>query len=197
MPGAFTLRLMHTRAIVVSFACCLATVVVGACAASPPPSPSAPENTEAEPSGIEPGSAPEAPPLEPPPENTASTSTAVSAAPSAAPSGDARTLESIRAVVSENRQKIRDCYDAALKNNPDIVGDLVVSFVIDPQGKVKSAEVNWNESDIHVPELDTCAVAAIRTLMFLPSSKGLESSVNYPFNLNPKQLPAKATPAKK
>ena len=196
MPGAFTLRPMHTRSMVVSFACCLAAAALGACAASPPPSPSAPESTEAEPSGIEPGSAPEAP-LEPPPESSASTSPAASAVPAAAPSGDARTLESIRAVVSENRQKVRDCYDAALKNNPDIVGDLVVSFVIDPQGKVKSAEVNWNESDIHVPELDTCAVAAIKTLMFLPSSKGLESSVNYPFNLNPKQLPAKASPSKK
>jgi TonB family protein len=188
---------------VVSLACCLATGAIGACAASPPPSPATPESTEAAASsselassGIEPGSTPEAP-LEPPRESSASTSGAASAAASAAPSSDTRTLDSIRAIVQENRQKIRDCYDAALKNNPDIVGDLVVSFVIDPNGRVKSAEVNWNESDIHVPELDTCAVAAIRSLMFPASSKGLESSVNYPFNLNPKQLPPKSSPPKK
>jgi TonB family protein len=184
---------MHTRFMVVSFALGLAAFALGACAASPPPSPNEPESTTPEsaaepPSGTEPGSTPEAP-LAPPPESSASTSAAPSAAASAAPSNDTRTLESIRGVVSENRQKVRDCYEAALKNNPGIVGDLVVSFVIDPEGKVKSAEVNWNESDIHVPELDTCAVAAIKSLRFMPSSKGLESSVNYPFNLNPKQLP--------
>lgn len=194
---------MHTRITVVSLACCLATGVLGACAASPPPSPSTAESSEAAapagdstPSGIEPGSSPEAP-IAPSPESSASTSVAPSATPAAAPSNDTRTLDAIRAIVQENRQKIRDCYDAALKNNPDIVGDLVVSFVIDPNGRVKSAEVNWNESDIHVPELDTCAVAAIRSLMFPASSKGLESSVNYPFNLNPKQLPPKAAPSKK
>lgn len=190
---------MHTRSRVVSFACCLATAVLGACAASPP-SPGTPEHTETAPLGTEPASSPEAPieaPTETPSESSASTSVATSATPAAAPSADSRTLESIRGVVSENRQKVRDCYEAALKNNPDIVGDLVVSFVIDPQGKVKSAEVNWNESDIHVPELDTCAVAAIRSLTFSPSSKGLESTVNYPFNLNPKQLPLKSSSPKK
>jgi TonB family protein len=138
-----------------------------------------PEPTAAEPAPVAPASA------------DSSTNPATTSAPSA--SADTRTLESIRAVVAANRDKVRDCYDTALKTNPGIVGDLVVSFVIDPQGKVKTAEVNWNESDIHVPALDTCAVAAIRSLSFPPSSKGLESTVNYPFNLNPKQLPPKAS----
>jgi TonB family protein len=187
---------MQTRSTVRSLIACYVTAqALGACAAQPPPSPEAPavEASEAPTSGSEPGIDP-APPAAPEAEDASSVS-APSAAPSAAPSSDTRTLEAIRAVVQDNRQKVRDCYDAALKNNPDIVGDLVVSFVIDPQGKVKSAEVDWNESDIHVPELDTCAVAAIRSLTFPPSSKGLESTVNYPFNLNPKQLPPK--PSKK
>lgn len=115
--------------------------------------------------------------------------------PSSSSSGpaDTRTAESINAVIQANREQVRACYDRALESNPDIVGDLVVSFVIDPSGKVKSAEIDWNESDIHVPELDACATAAIRSLTFPASSRGLESQVTYPFNLNPKQVPPKAS----
>lgn len=98
---------------------------------------------------------------------------------------DARGKEEIQRVVADNRDKVRACYDAALKENPGIHGDLVVSFVIDPEGNVKSAEVNWAESELHVPELDTCAVEVVKTLKFPASSRGLESKVNYPFNFNP------------
>jgi TonB family protein len=103
------------------------------------------------------------------------------------PSGprDARGKEQIQQVLADNRQKVRDCYDAALAANPGIKGDLVISFVIDPEGAVKQAEVNWSESDLHIPELDTCAVNAVRSLKFPASSRGLESKVNYPFNFNP------------
>ena len=80
---------------------------------------------------------------------------------------------------------IRIDTSAALKTNPGIKGDLVISFVIDPEGNVKAAEINWSESDLHVPELDTCAVEAVKTFKFPPSSRGLESKVNYPFNFNP------------
>jgi len=89
-------------------------------------------------------------------------------------------------VIAANREKMRACYDAALKNNPGIQGDLVVGFVINPDGSVKSAEVNWKESELHVPELDSCAVDVLRSLKFPPSSRGLESKVNYPFNFNPR-----------
>lgn len=98
---------------------------------------------------------------------------------------DARGKDEIQQVMASNRDKVRACYDAALARNPGIAGDLVVSFTIDPRGDVKQAEVNWSESDLHIPELDTCAVDAVRSLKFPPSSRGLESKVNYPFNFNP------------
>jgi TonB family protein len=98
---------------------------------------------------------------------------------------DTRSKEEIQRVIAGNRDKVRACYDAALKNNPGIHGDLVVAFVINPDGSVKHAEVNWSESELHVPELDSCAIDALQTLKFPPSSRGLESKVNYPFNFNP------------
>lgn len=87
--------------------------------------------------------------------------------------------------MADNRDKVRACYDAALAKDPGIAGDLVIDFTIDPRGVVKQAEVNWSQSDIHVPELDTCAADAVRALQFPASSRGLESKVSYPFNFNP------------
>jgi TonB family protein len=98
---------------------------------------------------------------------------------------DARGKNEIQQVMLANRDKVRACYDAALAGNPGIEGDLVVSFVIDPHGDVKQAEVDWSQSDLHVPELDTCAADAVRSIKFPPSSRGLESKVNYPFNFHP------------
>ncbi len=107
------------------------------------------------------------------------------AQPASSEPRDTRGKEQIQQVIADNRQKVRACYDAALEKNPGIVGDLVVSFVIAPDGDVKQAEVNWSESDLHIPELDTCTVDAVKTFKFPASSRGLESKVNYPFNFNP------------
>lgn len=106
-------------------------------------------------------------------------------APASSPPADTRGKEQIQQVIADNRHKVRACYDAALANNPGIQGDLVISFVINPEGDVKEAEVNWAESEIHIPELDTCAADSIKALKFPASSRGLESKVNYPFNFNP------------
>jgi TonB family protein len=98
---------------------------------------------------------------------------------------DTRGKEQIQQVMAANRDKVRACYDAALPKNPGSHGDLVLDFVIDPRGDVKLAEVNWSASDLHIPELDTCAVDAVRSIKFPASSRGLESKVSYPFNFNP------------
>jgi TonB family protein len=163
------------------------------CAPTPPPA--SPELAPAE-ASAEPAAAPE-----PSPAEAAATEPAAAASASVIPKPmdrapeaaqtpqDTRTRSVIQAVMAENRGKVRACYDAALAQNPGIHGALVIGFVIDPRGNVKQAEVNWSESDIHVPELDTCAVDAIRAIKFPPSSRGLESSVNYPFNFNPPRTP--------
>ena len=97
-------------------------------------------------------------------------------------------------MMADNRAKVRACYDAALPANPGIHGALVLNFTIDPRGNVKQAEVSWADSDIHVPELDTCAADAVRSIKFPPSSRGLESTVSYPFNFNPPRTPPPPKP---
>jgi TonB family protein len=164
----------------------LGALVLG-CAQTPPPaSPDASAQASADGSAESTGATV---PLEP--EATDAPSPAATApaaeAPNATPEApkDARGKNEIQQVMLANRDKVRACYDAALAGNPGIEGDLVVSFVIDPHGDVKQAEVDWSQSDLHVPELDTCAADAVRSIKFPPSSRGLESKVNYPFNFHP------------
>jgi TonB family protein len=113
---------------------------------------------------------------------------AASAAP--APQPD-RNMNDIRAVVAGNRESFRACYDKSLKAHPDIKGTFVLSFVLNPDGTVKSAQADQSKSQIHTADLETCAVATLKTLKFPPSRKGMESTVNYPFDFNPKGPPPK------
>ena len=94
-------------------------------------------------------------------------------------------MEVIAAVVKANRQKARDCYEKALKQVPNLKGDLVIHFTLRPNGKVKEAMLNRERSTITEPSVVNCVIDVIRSLEYPKSSKGFESSVNYPFNFNP------------
>lgn len=145
-------------------------------------SPAAPESPAAEPPAVETGTP------EPAPAPSAPAPSSAAAAPQ-----DTRGKAEIQQVMAENRDKVRACYEAVLPNNPGSKGDLVVDFTIDPRGEVKQAEVNWSASDLHIPELDTCAVDVVKAIKFPASSRGLESKVTYPFNFNPPR-PGKPAP---
>lgn len=97
---------------------------------------------------------------------------------------ETRTTEVIGQIVKDNRQPVRDCMDKAKKDLPDLKGDMVIHFVIDPEGKVKKAELNQERSTLKSPAVVDCAVKVISGLKFPPSSRGMDSTVNYPFNLN-------------
>jgi TonB family protein len=129
-----------------------------------------------------------APPAPPPePATSASSSPLPSPAHSAASSsGPDRTMDDIRAVVTAHREVFRACYDESLKSHPGIKGAFVLRFVVNPDGSVKSAEADPKRSDIHAPDLEMCASKAVKRLKFPPSHKGMESTVNYPFDFHPR-----------
>lgn len=95
---------------------------------------------------------------------------------------ETRTTEVVALVIRENRKRFRDCYEQGAKDRPDLQGTLTLHFVLDPRGKVKHAEVNAERSTIVEPSIDQCAISVLKTLTFPPSSRGMESSVNYPFD---------------
>jgi hypothetical protein len=97
---------------------------------------------------------------------------------------ETRTMEVIAKIVKDNRQPVRDCMDKAKKDLPDLKGDMVIHFVIDPDGKVKKAELNQERSTLKSPAVVDCALKVVQGIKFPPSSRGMDSTVNYPYNLN-------------
>lgn len=115
-------------------------------------------------------------------------------APPAASSAPDRNDNDIQAVIGQNRQLFRDCYERSEKAHPGIKGKYVLKFVIKPDGSVKSAETDQSTSQIHQSDMASCAEAAVRTLKFPPNKKGKETTARYPFDFNPKGPSASAPP---
>lgn len=105
-------------------------------------------------------------------------------APEAGGKTETRTMDVIAAVVKENRKPVRDCFEKAKKELPDLKGDMVIHFVVDPEGKVKKAELNQERSTLKSPAVVDCSLKVIQAIKFPPSSRGMDTTVNYPFNLN-------------
>jgi|SoiMethySBSTD1v2_1073268.scaffolds.fasta_scaffold03049_22 hypothetical protein len=111
---------------------------------------------------------------------------AVGAGKSAGPAKEeTRTTEVIQQTILANRQAIRDCYDRGRRELPDLKGSMTINLIIDPSGKVKTAELNVERSEIKAPSVVNCAVDQIKKIKFPPSSRGRDSIVNYPFDFKP------------
>jgi len=98
---------------------------------------------------------------------------------------ETRSTQSIQKVIIDNRKPIRACYDNAKKDLPTLKGTMTIHFVLDPEGNVKKAELNQERSDLKSPALVDCALAHLKKLKFPPSSKGMDTTVNYPFDFKP------------
>ncbi|HEY3497116.1 MAG TPA: AgmX/PglI C-terminal domain-containing protein, partial [Polyangiaceae bacterium] len=98
---------------------------------------------------------------------------------------ETRTLEVIQKLVKENRKPVRECYEKARKDLPSLQGDLIIHFVLDPEGKVKEIAPDLNRSTLKSPVVSDCAVKTIKGIAFPPSSRGMETTVNYPYNFTP------------
>jgi hypothetical protein len=98
---------------------------------------------------------------------------------------ETRTIDVIAKILKDNRKPVRDCYEKALKEIPDLKGDMVIHFQLNPEGKIKKIELNVERSTLKSPVVADCAIAEIKKLTFPPSSRGMDTTVNYPYNLNP------------
>jgi hypothetical protein len=150
----------------------------GAAQSAPAEAPVAPAATETPPSDAE-----AAPAKSAAPEETAKPADTDESAAGGDP--DKRTMEVIAATVKTHRKEARDCYEKAQKQIPGLKGDLVVHFVLKPSGKVKIAELNKERSTITEQSVVSCVIDVITAIDFPKSSRGMETTVNYPFNFNP------------
>ena len=97
-------------------------------------------------------------------------------------SEETRTNEAIARVVRENRQPFRECYERGAAKDPNLQGTLTLHFVLDPEGRVKLAELNAERSTIKDQTVVNCAIGVLKQLRFPASSRGMESVANSPFD---------------
>ena len=94
-------------------------------------------------------------------------------------------MDAIRKLVMDNRKAARKCYEDARKDLKDLQGNVVIHFVLDPEGKVKSADLNQERSTLKSPAVVNCVIGVIKGIQFPKSSRAMETSANYPFNFTP------------
>jgi hypothetical protein len=96
-----------------------------------------------------------------------------------------RTIEVIQKLVKDRRPEVRECYEKARKDLPSLQGDMIIHFVLDPEGKVKTIELNQERSTLKSAAVVDCAIKTIKAITFPPSTRGMETNVNYPYNFMP------------
>lgn len=100
----------------------------------------------------------------------------------------------IRALVLGHRDEARQCYDTALASHPEIAGELVVAWTIDPTGKVTQVSADASRSQITDPGVIACVSDVVRRIQFAASPGGFETKAFYPFNFHPHRPPAPPAP---
>lgn len=89
--------------------------------------------------------------------------------------------DTIRAVVREHIDEIQACYQEALMRDPELVGRVVVKFVIAPDGRVRENVVT--DTDFADLPMTLCIADAVTNWRFPEPADGNAVSVEYPFLL--------------
>jgi TonB family protein len=83
---------------------------------------------------------------------TFKTDTGLQAEITSASDDPSRSFQAIAATVNQYQRGIKYVYDQELRTNPNLNGNMLVSFVIRPDGSVESVEVR--QSTLNWPPLD-------------------------------------------
>ena len=95
------------------------------------------------------------------------------------------TAESVQKIVGYYQPKIQECYEETLASKGDkpVEGKIITSWVVTPEGLVKSAKVDVKKSKLKEPKLHDCVVAVLSTMEFPKPVDGKDHPIEFPFNL--------------
>jgi hypothetical protein len=99
------------------------------------------------------------------------------------PSGTIDTAK-LRAVFRDTSGQARDCYERALKQNPNLAGKVILSITIATDGSVSSAVANGQT--LNNAKVNSCLEQQARRWSF-PKPEGGAARVNKPYTFSPKQ----------
>jgi len=89
----------------------------------------------------------------------------------------------IRNGVEKRHGAVRGCWKPYLKTFPMSEPRVQVRFVIDPKGRIESAEVTY--SNMNSPNVEKCVVDIVKALRFPPPEAHGYITVTYPFMAKP------------
>ncbi len=99
------------------------------------------------------------------------------------PAAGASFKEAVRAAIADATPTVEACYEAALRELPDLRGKVIVSFSIDPAGKVQEARIK--ESSLSNAAVEACVVGQVQALAFPATGATEPVKVAYPFVFEP------------
>jgi len=111
-----------------------------------------------------------------------SAAAAAEPAPADGKAPETRTMDVIRKIVMDHRKAARQCYDDARKDDKSLQGDVVIHFVLNPEGKVKSAALNQERSTLKAPKVVDCVIGVIKSIRGGPWSRHARSSASTSWN---------------
>jgi hypothetical protein len=85
----------------------------------------------------------------------------------------------IRSRITQQRERIRHCYERTLLTTPELTGTVTTNFVISPEGKVIQASA----SGIGHDGLEACIADVVQNISFPRASTSQLTKVTYPFEL--------------
>src|SRR5207245_5648814 len=95
----------------------------------------------------------------------------------------------IENAVQSSMDGIKACYTTAVTRKPTFAGELDVSFMVNPDGKVSAPKVQGT-STAREAEFEACVLGCVKAFKF--PKPGKKVLVNYPFTFVSKTIPAEA-----
>ncbi len=89
----------------------------------------------------------------------------------------------INATIAKYLNQVRRCYEAELKNKPELQGLVEMSFEINASGKLNFAKVN--KTTLESPPVESCISTKMMDWQFPQPKGGVNVPVKYPFMLRP------------
>ncbi|GAB4012959.1 MAG: hypothetical protein Fur0010_09310 [Bdellovibrio sp.] len=89
----------------------------------------------------------------------------------------------INATIAKYLNQVRRCYEAELKNNPDLQGLVEMNFEINATGRLNYSKVS--KTTLNSPPVETCISKRMMDWQFPKPKGGVNVNVKYPFMLRP------------
>ncbi len=92
---------------------------------------------------------------------------------------DGLSKDEVGRVIHSHLAEVRYCYESAMIKNPSVQGKLVVDFIIQGGGNVKSGKIN--SSTVGDASLDQCILSHLFKWKFPKPTGGVDVAIVYPF----------------